>query len=250
MAVLKQGTQYNDDMEPTPTDTPAPVEETGSKKTPKALIVVAIVVLFIMGVFAISKVSGRTESPAVSDVVDPTTPVDEDAYWDAFEEPEDSFSYSQEEIESLRAWGYTGDEIEAKELEEVPAASLIAASKKAQEEKLKTLGDVTSPEYQELLNSTWLGQEPMALPAYVEGVSENELSFATRTYNADYVKVPAHGRTLFLKVFLEDGSYTFMECDLLRYIQLPDSGNIVVTYSEITLGDVVVISGMTEVEVG
>lgn len=248
MAVLKQGTQYNDDMEPTPTDTPAPVEETGSKKTPKALIVVAIVVLFIMGVFAISKVSGRKESPIVSDVIDPT-PSTDDAYWDAFEEPEDFF-YSQEEIESLRAWGYTGDEIEAKELEQVPASSLIAASKEAQEEKLKTLGDVTSPEYQELLNSTWLGQEPMALPEYVEGVSENELSFATRTYNADYVKVPAHGRTLFLKVFLEDGSYTFMECDLLRYIQLPDSGNIVVTYSEITLGDVVVISGMTEVEVG
>lgn len=71
----------------------------------------------------------------------------------------------------------------------------------------------------------------------------------THVLNADYDKVPAHGQNLFLKVHLNSSYYVFMECPLLRYMQLPDSGNIVVQYQTATINGVTIVHSMQEVTV-
>ena len=126
---------------------------------------------------------------------------------------------------------------------------LVAASRQEQEEARATLSNPESPEYQALLNNTWLGQQALAIPQYEEGVSEGIIYYDTYTLNADYEKVPAHGHNLLLKVYLEDGSYAFMECPLLRYMQLPDSGNIVVSYQTASIDGATIVSNMKEVAV-
>ena len=126
---------------------------------------------------------------------------------------------------------------------------MIAAAKQEQEEARATLSNPESPEYQALLNNTWLGQQELSLPGYEEGVTEGAIYYDTVTLNADYDKVPAHGHNLFLKVYLDDGSYAFMECSLLRWTQLADSGNIVVTYQTASLNGATIITDMKEVTV-
>lgn len=254
MGILKQGSQYDDTTEPaTAPIEPAPTEEKPAKKKKKSsvYIVGAVVIIFIVLALVYSKMTGGLGSnPASTDIIAPT-PEDSDAdYWANFDETVSTFTYTDEEKASLRAWGYTGEEIEANEASAVSAAALIEESKKAQEDAAKAISDASSPEYQALLNNTWLGQDTIPLPAYEEGTTENSVIYTTRTYNADYDRVPAHGRTVFLKVYLQDGTYTFMECDPIRYMQLPDSGNIVVSYVEMQIGSAVLITHMAEVEVG
>ena len=120
--------------------------------------------------------------------------------------------------------------------------------KQKQEETMAALSDVASPEYQRLLNLTWLGQNPVTLPSYSDDLA-NSMVYTTLVLNADFEKIPAHGHSLFLKVYLEDGSYVFMECPVTRYMQLPDNGNIVVQYDVTTINGVDIISGMREVPV-
>ncbi len=157
------------------------------------------------------------------------------------------FTYTSEELEQLRAWGYTGDEIEAEQLKETPAADLVAASKQAQEEARAALSNPESPEYQALLNQTWLGEVAVTVPVYDPETSE--VGTTTLTLNADYEKMPAHGTNLFLRVKLEDGSHHFMEVSPYRYSQLADSGNIVVTYDYLLLDGKVFINNMREKQV-
>ncbi len=157
------------------------------------------------------------------------------------------FVYTAEEKELLRAWGYTGDEIESEQLKSTPAEDLVEASKKAQEEAREALANPESPEYQALLNQTWLGELPVDVPVYNPETSE--VGTTTLTLNADFEKMPAHGSNLFLRVELEDGSHHFMEVSPYRYSQLPDSGNIVVTYDYLLLDGKHFINNMREKQV-
>ena len=209
------------------------------------LLVIVGVVIFVVWEKHASDVS--MQNPATSD--DPLGWVDDNPG----QNPDDFlgqftpvFSYTAEEKASLRAWGYTGDEIEAAQLAETPAQDLINESKKAQEEARAALSNPESPEYLALLNQTWLGELPLADPITDASV---EYSNITVTLNADYEKVPAHGSNLFLKVELEDGTHHWMECYPARWVTLADKGNIVVTYDQITYGDRVYIVNMREKEV-
>lgn len=222
--------------------------EGGGKKFSIPLIVcggAAVIALAIVLFTLFYKPGDPVEDP----ITDPTqgeSILGDDDYWEQFE---DVFSYTDEERANLRAWGYTGTEIEENESNSVPAEDLIEQSRQAQEEARATLSNPESPEYQALLNNTWLGQDSITLPQYEEGVTEAQLNYETVTLNADYEKIPAHGHNLFLKVYLDGTNYAFMECPLLRYIQLPDAGNIVVQYTQIKVGDETIISNMSEVYV-
>ena len=162
-----------------------------------------------------------------------------------------AFQYTDEEVATLRAWGYTGDEIEAFEAEEADVTTLVNQSKEAQEKARETLSNPESEEYKTLLNQTWVGQPAISIPEASDDMAYN-LSYNEYTLNADYEKIPAHGTNLFLKVYLDASKerYYFMECPLDLYAALPDYGNIVVHYRTVSYGDATVIYGMENVTVG
>lgn len=248
--IHKQGAEYKDSTE---IEEAVQEDAASKKKTWKMRLavgaLVGVVLLVLLGIIVAKVVGNDNQDPAPSDSSSPGIVVGDDAYWDQFEDPSDMFSYTDEEKQQLRAWGYTGDEIEEHESNETSVEELVAASRQEQEEARATLSNPESPEYQALLNNTWLGQQALTIPPYEEGVSEGIIYYDTHTLNADYEKIPAHGHSLLLKVYLEDGSYAFMECPLLRYMQLPDSGNIVVTYQTATIDGATIVSNMKEVTV-
>lgn len=244
--IYKQGDKYEETTEGQEGASSAPVEKKRSWLRilwPVIIggIVACIFITFLAVVLQKKPSENPTDPAPSSNIVEGG-----DDYWAQFDE---AFTYTSEERALLRAWGYTGDEIEDFQLAETPADQLVAESKQAQEEARATLSNPESPEYRALLDSTWLGQPSLTLPTYVEGVTEGEVLYNSHKFNADYDKVPAHGSNLFLKVYMPDGSHTFMECPLVRYMQLADSGNIVVQYQTASIGGSVIVYNMTEVVV-
>lgn len=237
--------------------------EEGGRKLPIKLIViiVGVIALLFTVVFVYMSLT-KDKTPAepqpgdpgyVEPSVDPETgegtPNLDDLFGEDPTDQEEPFSYTAEEIESLRAWGYTGGEIEQSELDMIPAEELISDSKAAQEKAREELNNPESDAYKALMNTTWLGQELRPVPTYVEGM-DLDFYYDVVTYNADYEKVEPRGTNLMLKVELKNGDYHFMECSLLRYLQLPEKGNIVITYRTITYNDYTIIFDMQEKDVG
>lgn len=243
--IHKQGKTYDE----VPVDEEVLAEKKGLNK--KTFILIGAVVLAVVAIAIVMILVRGGGGGGDSDIDTPTSSGDfvdvgsEDDIWADI--PTVTFSYTAEEKSSLRAWGYTGDEIESYEALETSVDTLIEASRQAQEEARATLSNPESPEYQALLNSTFLGQNRIMIPADID---PGAIYYNTVTLNADYEKVEAHGHNLYLKVYLDDGSYSFMECPLNRYSTLAESGNIVVTYRTATYEGVEIIYDMTEVQVG
>lgn len=238
--VYEQGSSYEENTEP------SEKEEKPAHKDMKHLpyILGAVLVVIIL----ILIVATARKHTAVEPVVEETPSfIEVEGGSESAADLTPLFSYTEDERENLRAWGYTGDEIEAYEVEEVPAADLVEQSRQAQEAARATLSNPESPEYQQLLNSTWLGQPLVDLSGYTAEEAITEVCYNTLTLNADYEKLEAHGSNLFLKVWITENLCYFMECPLLRYLELPDHGNIVVKYQTLTLGDNVFICDMEEV---
>lgn len=159
------------------------------------------------------------------------------------EEDENTFSYSQDEIEDLRENGYTGDEIEEFELNEIPAQRKIddaVQKRKAKyDEEILPYLDGASDKYKELEEYTWLGGAPFS---YDVNKENEDWYYKNMTLNLDYDKVPARGVQCFLRLHLKektdenDPLYMFMTVTPQRYEELPEHGNIVV-YIEYTVTD-------------
>ena len=231
-----------------------PVEEAkGFKKfLSKKYAAVGMVVCIIVGIAAVIGLilwqqyadrAMKTPGDTPDDII-AGDPANIDDFFSSFDPV---FAYTQEEIADLRAWGYTGPEIEEAQSNETPASELIAASKKAQEEARETLSNPWSPEYLALLSQTWLGERAVEVPEFI--VNYTGYSTENITFNADYERMPAHGTNLFLRILLADGTHHFMEVSPFRYSELDDAGNIVVTYDLITLDGVQFINNMREKEV-
>ncbi len=144
------------------------------------------------------------------------------------------FAYTSDELNQLRAMGYTGTEIEEFQSYGYDFEYLAELAEDAREayieEKVKPLFDTASEEYKQNYYNTWLGmplREDMDL-------FRDDVGNMQETRNLDYEKVPVHGYQVFLKVYLDDrehAEYFFMQVSPERYVQLNDSGNIVVTYT-------------------
>ena len=106
--------------------------------------------------------------------------------------------------------------------------------------------DTASPEYQELLNKTWLGGAPLNLDAVDPNVIYNNTS---RKMNVDYEKCGAQGSQLFLKLYLDDGTAAFMTVTPNRWKELNDSGNIVVEVTWREAGELRIVTDVHEVRV-
>lgn len=162
-----------------------------------------------------------------------------------------SVTYSKKEVEALRLWGYTADEIEISSRDGISAKTLVSQAKfdreLAQKEALDAVRDTASPEYQELLNKTWLGGAPINMDAIDPNVIYNNTS---ETQNVDFEKCGAQGTQLFLKLYLDDGTTAFMTVTPNRWKELGDSGNIVVKVTWREAGDIRIITEVKEVLVG
>lgn len=167
---------------------------------------------------------------------------------ESVEVPEVMLIYSGNEVYALRKWGYTAREIEKASNDRLSAQALVdearAMREEAQKEALAAVSDTASPEYQNLLASTWLGGEDIDLSTVSPDALQNA---TTSTENVDFEKVEPKGTQLFVRLYLKDGTKAFMDMTPRRYVQLNDSGNMVVTISRITIGDVTVITNIEEV---
>ena len=161
-----------------------------------------------------------------------------------------SVSYSKKEVEALRLWGYTADEIEISSRDGIPAKTLVDQAKfdrqLAQKEALDAVRDTASPEYQELLNKTWLGGAPLNLDSVDPNVIYNNTS---RKMNVDYEKCGAQGSQLFLKLYLDDGTAAFMTVTPNRWKELAETGNIVVEVTWREAGELRIVTDVHEVRV-
>lgn len=158
--------------------------------------------------------------------------------------------YSIDETRILRKWGYTASELDITARDHLSATELVKQARKdreaAQKEALDAVRDTASPEYQALLNKTWLGGDSLDL----SGVQVDSIyNTAQRTENVDYEKCGAQGTQLFLKLQLDNGTSAFMTVTPVRYLELAESGNIVVSIEQVEYGETTVIISIQEVRV-
>lgn len=171
----------------------------------------------------------------------------QDDWADSLDEQETDFAYSDEEVELLRLNGYTGYEIEEYAALGYPADGLVEEAEAQREsllaEEYANLFDSSSPEYQDLLNKTWLGQKQIPVDEGTEPLTKY-----TQNMNLDYEKVTASGYQLWLKLYVKDDLAIFMSVTPDRWNSLSDAGNIVVQleYVEMSNG-YIVITDITEI---
>ena len=144
------------------------------------------------------------------------------------QETEVIFEYTAEEKEQLRLCGFTGDEIENMEFEHQEASKVIEDMKKKRQEQyekeMKPFFDGASDEFKAVYYNTWYGQKDFVVDSDVEGYA-----YFNENMNVDYEKLPPKGHQLFLKYYLSNGDACFITVPPERYIELSDSGNIVIS---------------------
>lgn len=149
------------------------------------------------------------------------------------------FKYSDEQVEQLRAAGYTGDEIEEYQKSQSDFEALIKESEAKRKEwadkELKPIYDGRSEAYKKLESKTWLGQKERK-----KDVKKFDSNVSYVNYDAiknfDYEKVEPRGIQLYLKVYTDGAkhkNFMFINVSPQRYNELKDKGNIIVKYTYI-----------------
>lgn len=157
------------------------------------------------------------------------------------------YRYSSDEIRDLRLAGYTGDEIDMYEADEWDVQDLVksaeAARKAMYEEEILPYFNSASDEFKLLWRDTWVGQDDFDLG------DDESFDYFEETVNVDYTKLDPKGHQLFIKYYLvNDSNACFMTVTPERYLELEESGNIVlrIKYTKTSDGAKVIISA-TEV---
>lgn len=252
MAKWRQGDTYEDVAAEAPPkkaevkEPPIQVveDEDGNKKRKVApsfrtiALALGVIAVIVVGIVLMIRLKMHNEpimndpnTPATGDIINPNSSEN----LDDFLNPGGVtlFSYTAEEKEELRAWGYTGTEIEQFQSDSIPAADKVAEAKKLREDTWAALNNSESPEYRALLDQTWIGEAETAVPS----VDATVWSVEGKKINADYEKVPPRGKNLFIKVDMRDGTHYFMQCPCDLYVSLEDSGNINLSYTLYTMSD-------------
>ena len=132
--------------------------------------------------------------------------------------------------ESLRKYGYTGDEISVAQRMGIPLEDLIYHSDEmmqaAAEEAALAAEDVNSDSYKEMKKFSIFSLKAFKFENY-EGRPET-LKTDSIVVNADYEKCPTRGYQLFLKIKFAENAYVFHAITPERWNVLPQTGNIVV----------------------
>lgn len=246
--VMNQGSTYEEDQ----------VEVMGGESRKfslpsKKLLIVgggifALLLSIVIGFTLLSGGDGRADSGSgfeVEDTGDGFGVIDD--YDSLFE-----FFYNEDDVSRLRAAGYTGYEIEQFEMSQASVAYLVEEAEEARKELLmetyqelqKELLDANSPEYKELISNTWLQGEAKSVQ------SEDIYTYDTisKKENVDYIKLPARGSQLFVKITMPDGTVLFHAIHPSRWQTLREEGNMIISYDEVTYGGERFIIDITEVQ--
>lgn len=278
--VLQQGESYEDDAVKKESNDAinGPEHDTAAPKNDKikyiALAGVAILVVLVL--LGIILMKGMNKNEETADVTAEDTYVEDDNPAAALlnsdpavtgEYTEDSASttdmqdtsstaeYSNTEDIELRKRGYTADEIEFSREHGISYEDMIAQAdadiENQQRQVLASLSDEGSEAYQTLLNMTWLqGADLSITDATYDEFGNLSVYEETKTMNIDYTKVPAKGTQLFLKCNLLDYGVAFMTVEPDRWLQLADSGNILVNVTFEHWNDVIVVKDIYELDAG
>lgn len=278
--VLQQGESYEDDAVKKESNDAinGPEHDTAAPKNDKikyiALAGVAILVVLVL--LGIILMKGMNKNEEAADVTAEDTYVEDDNPAAALlnsdpavtgEYTEDSASstdmqdtsstaeYSNTEDIELRKRGYTADEIEFSREHGISYEDMIAQAdadiENQQRQVLASLSDEGSEAYQTLLNMTWLqGADLSITDATYDEFGNLSVYEETKTMNIDYTKVPAKGTQLFLKCNLLDYGVAFMTVAPDRWLQLADSGNILVNVTFEHWNDVIVVKDIYELDAG
>ncbi len=275
-STMTQGEQYNPVSQaapaqaPTPTPTPTPVHTPtptptqspianqtiinttqteqdepkkgfGFKMSPIIAIAIAIAVL-LAGFLGYSYYVKHKGDPKPADAeqtetewVDPFA--DGSTQWI---EPDTQWNYTAEQIQQLRAAGYTGDEIEQYASTQTPYLDLIKQAEAARDayiqEAIAPLYDTASDEYKHYISQTWLSlRERNDVDGWIPC-----MTYLEQRKNLDYEKIEVHGNQLFLKVYLDDFAHDDWFYVLVtpeQWNSLNDAGNVLVTYEYATRYD-------------
>lgn len=138
--------------------------------------------------------------------------------------------YTDEQVKSLRGYGYTGDEIEYNAQQQTPYDTLVDKAYEAYEEKynewMQTILDESSQGYKDLMAKTYLGN-----PKTKDYVIPEDV-YTTQNYleNVDYEKCGVYNYQAWIKVHLSIGDI-IINLPLTRYSQIADEGNILITFT-------------------
>jgi len=170
---------------------------------------------------------------------------DEETYTDVYD-------ITDEDAEELRRYGYTGDEIELALQYNLDTEELIAHGKELYDaeakEALARMSDTAGPEYKNLLNLTYLGQPEILNPTGDR--SQYSETKSTVKINADYVKCPTNGNQLWLKCHIATDAYIWYLCSPVRWLSLPEEGNIVLNVDFYMMNDVAYVVNVHEADSG
>lgn len=267
---MKQGETY-EEMNSSNSDGETPSKEKESNRL--KMIGIGAVLVIVVGLLVVGVIKSKNNNPkdtaGITDTEDTSGMTQEEKDWAEFQEETgtdttnettetdtdtsyvSSSTFTSEEKESLRKWGYTGDEIEFYESNEFASKDLIASAKSmresAAEESLKEVSNTASPEYKKLLNMTWLGGKKFQ----VKNINNDEdaaYGMELKVENVDYIKCSATGQQLFIRVTLNSGTNAFMTVAPDRWVEMKKKGNIVVEYTVENYGDTSVIIDMVERE--
>lgn len=240
--VLEQGDTYNpgdtEEVEVGSEPTPGKKEsifdrlnenEKFVKMFPKLLVGGIIVICIIIGGVVISNTmaSKKAETEAgIDDVPD---------FLQELENEQALFEYTAQDVELLRSYGYTGDEIEQFENDGIFVEQKVDEAKTLIEDRfnkeVKPYMEPGTEEFNKLLEFTWLGGKEFSPQE-----DQSKWGYFNYELNADYDKVPARGHQLFLKIELGNGEPAFINVTPELYYSLKDSGNIVVSIDYTDVG--------------
>lgn len=225
----------------TQTDADEPKKGFGFKMTPIIAIAITIAVLLagFLGYSYYVKHKGDAKptdtEAAETEWVDPFA--DDSTQWIV---PDTQWNYTAEQIQQLRAAGYTGDEIEQYASTQTPYLDLIKQAEAARDayiqEAIAPLYDTASDEYKHYISQTWLSlRERDDVDGWIPA-----MTYLEQRKNLDYEKIEVHGNQLFLKVYLDDFAHDDWFYVLVtpeQWNSLNDAGNVLVTYEYATSYD-------------
>ena len=200
----------------------------------KPVMIIGVALLGLLAVLGMWSLGLFGEQTPPEDEQDPNQ-LDTELEWIDPSIPQ--FQYTFDEIEELRAAGYTGTEIEDAQLNQVPSADLIAQAKEQQqkwyEENILPMYDTTSEQFDEYVSDTWLSLEERT-----DADSWTQIAgYYVERKNLDYETIPVHGNQLFIKIFLDDSAhedYFFLNVTPEEWVKLNEDGNVIVEYTYVT----------------
>ncbi len=237
--VLKQGSTYSDNKttanksEGTTSDVKKPVDH-------KLIVGIAAVGVVIIVIFLVMYIMPSLRA-SKQEAEDQESQESFDSQFDDLEwvEPVSTFSYTPEEIEMLRAAGYTGDEIESFVKQEIPAQQkydeAAALQQKFVDSFYESVSDTSSSEFKDYVKDTWLLLDKRDTS---DGVDVSNMFTYNTKVIADFEKVELHGAQLFIKVYpinLDHDFWMYVQLSPEKYNSLPASGNIILYFDYLTI---------------